>query len=151
MAYSSHLRSRLWIAMGAGALVLALAGCSALTLLASYAAVASTIKSLIDDNDPQNPTYELSGYVYIDNTNNQVAIQATPVAPPEGSFVPFADATVSIDTTPPRTQKTNSQGYFRWTGIPDTRVVLTVLISNAESVQFDVKLDGGSIEPRIGD
>ncbi|NLO73589.1 MAG: hypothetical protein GX100_05680 [candidate division WS1 bacterium] len=148
MTYSSQLRSRLWMALGAGVLVLALAGCSALTLLASYAAAASTIKSLLDDDDPQNPTYELSGYVYIDHTNNQIAIQATPTAPPEGSFVPFADATVSIDTTPPRTQKTNNQGYFRWTGIPDTRVVLTVLIPDAEAVQFDVKLDSGFIEPR---
>ena len=146
---SQPLRSRLWIALGAGAVILALAGCGALTLLAEYVAVASTVHTLFHD-DSGEPGYELSGYVYIDKTDNQVAIQATALPPSGGSFAPFADATVSIDTTPPRTQKTNAQGYFHWTGIPDTRLILTVQIPDANPVQFDVVLTNGSITPHNG-
>jgi hypothetical protein len=126
------------------------AGCAGLTLLAEYAAIASTINSLVHHDDNGGTTYELSGYVYADTMDGRLAIQALPEAPSTGSFAPVQNATVSIDTSPARTQKTNAQGYFHWTGIPDTRLIMTVTVPGGAPVQFDVILNTspGSITPR---
>ena len=151
MNTSRILRSRTILAVCAGALIVALSGCAALTTLIGAVAAYNTIKSLFHGKDDPAPGYELSGYVYIDHSNNKIGITSTPVAPTDGNYVPFGGATVSIDTTPPRTGQVNATtGYFHWVSIPDTRLVLTVqLPDNAGSVQFDVVLNSGSISPHV--
>jgi hypothetical protein len=147
MTLSQPSGRRAALALLAVFVVLTLVGCSALMLLLEYLAVASSIKSIFNDGG-DDPGYELSGYVYIDRTNNKIGIEAESNPPSEpGTWEVYSGAVVSIDTSPVRTTVTNGEGYFRWKGIQDTRVILTVEISGAEPVQFDVELSSGDITP----
>jgi hypothetical protein len=146
MTQSQPRGRRTVLALLAVLLTLSLVGCSALMLLLQYFAVASTINSLFNNDDD---TYSLYGYVYIDRTNNKIAIQAKAEPPSEpGTWQVFSSAVVRIDTSPERVTATNTQGYFRWDGITDTHVILTVEITGAEPVKFNVTLvPPGEITP----
>ncbi len=124
-------------------------GCAALLALASYAAAASTIKSVIDRLDPDDPSYSLSGYVYIDRAADKIAVQADATLPDGGNWTPYADASVTVDTAPPRSTTTNEAGFFEFTGLPVTEAthILTILTPEDGKVQFTVRLDKPSIEP----
>ena len=147
MTLSQPSGRRAALALLAVFVVLTLVGCSALMLLLEYLAVASTIKSAFND-DGDNPGYELSGYVYIDHTNNKIGIEAEPTPPSDpGTWELYSGAVVRIDTDPVKSTVTNGAGYFHFEGISDTRVILTVEIPGAEAVQFDVELSSGDITP----
>lgn len=145
MRLPQPLARRMVLLLLAVFLSLSLAGCSAVMLLLEYWAISSTINSIFDDDDD---TYTLSGYVYIDKLNSKIAIQEKAEPPSEpGTWEPYSAGRVSIDTDPVRSTYTNAQGYFSFTGISDTRVILTVEILGADPVQFDVRLDSGTITP----
>jgi hypothetical protein len=131
---------------------LALAGCgSALTLL-KWAAAASTIKSLLDEINPDEPTWTLSGFVYIDQTAHKVVVRATGTLPGGGNYEVYPNAPCSLDTSPPKTTRTDATGFFRFTGIPQAETVhiLTIETPDGGRVQFTVRLDTPSIEPLPG-
>lgn len=131
---------------------LALAGCgSALTLL-KWVAAASTIKSLLDQLNPEEPTWTLSGFVYIDRTAHKVVVRATGTLPDRGNYEVYADAPCTLDTSPPKTTRTDATGFFRFTGIPEAETVhiLTIEAPDGGQVQFVVRLDTPSIEPFPG-
>ena len=127
-----------------------LSGCAGLLAIASYAAAASTIKSVIDRLTPDDPpTYRLEGYVYIDREADKIAVQGNGTLPSAGNFEPYADAPVSVDTSPPRNTTTNEVGYFRFSGIPEDEPthILTIQTPGGGKVQFTVRLDEASITP----
>lgn len=127
-------------------LVVGLAGCAGMVLLAKYIGAVSTISSFYDDLTDDHG-YTLSGYVYLDPVDNTIAIRST-AALPGSNYQIYPDALVSIDSDPPRSKRTTKAGYFRFTAIQDTRVVLTVEDPDGRPVQFDVRLDSGQIDPR---
>ena len=142
-------RASLLVAVMLGAAI-ALSGCAGLLAIASYAAAASTIKSFLDRINPDDPpSYTMEGYVYIDREADKISVQDDGTLPSEGNFEPYADAPVSVDTSPPRDTTTNEVGYFRFTGIPQTETthILTISTPDGGKVQFTVRLDQPSIEP----
>lgn len=128
---------------------LVVSGCSGMLLLARYIGAASTIYSLFDDDG--DPGYQLLGFVYIDRTDNRIAISGdmTPPASP-GDWESYSGTTVIIDTTPPRTDTTDQIGYFSFSGIPDSRLILTVEAPDGMLVRFNVRLNAHTIEPAAG-
>ena len=122
-------------------------GCSGILALVAYAAVASEIKSIFED-DGDNPGYTLFGTVYVDRVGNRIAISGDPPPPTTpGNWETYPHATVAIDTTPPRSTTTNDAGYFIFSHIPDSRIVLTVRAPDGSLVSFNVRLDASLIEP----
>ena len=149
MTHTTPMTRKTLLAACALALILAFSGCSGLLMLTQFAAAASAINSLFDNDSDDGPSYELSGYLYIDRTNNQVAIQNSPVPPATGAYEVFEGAHLILNTNPPMQKTTNDLGYFRFTGIPteDPSLILTVEIPDATSVQFDIQLNNGTITP----
>ncbi len=137
-------RSLLLAGLLLSALVFA-GGCAGLALLASYAAAASTIKSVVDYFDPDEPTYKLYGWVYIDRDANKIAVRGDGTLPGGGSYQPYTEAEVRVDTAPPRSTKTDTVGYFEFRGIPeaDKSHVLTIVTPDDGRVQFVVTVTGG--------
>lgn len=131
------------------ALAVVATGCGSVLAIAGYAAAASSIKSFLDDLDPDDPTYTLSGYVYIDNAADRIAVQADATLPTGGNWELYAEAPLSLDTTPPKTTTSNAQGFFQFTGIPQGENVhiLTIGTPGGGQVQFTVRLDKPSITP----
>jgi len=126
---------------------LLVSGCSGMLALLAYAAAASEIASIFD-NSGDNPSYTLFGTVYVDRVDNRIAISGDQTHPaPPGNWEAYPHAIVAIDTTPPRSTTTNDAGYFIFSNIPDTRLVLTVLDPNESLVSFNVRLDASLIEP----
>jgi len=126
---------------------LLVSGCAGMLALAGYAAVASEIDSLFED-DEENPGYTLFGTVYVDRTDSKIAISSDQTPPDTpGNWERYSGATITIDTTPPRSTTTDGTGYFIFRRIPDSRIVLTVEAPNGTVVNFNVRLDSSSIEP----
>jgi hypothetical protein len=124
-------------------------GCAGVLAIAGYVAAASTIKSFLDDLNPDEPAYTLSGYVYIDQGADRIAVQADATLPSGGDWEVYANAPLSLDTSPPRSTTSNAQGFFRFTGIPqgETTHILTIGTPSGGQVQFTVRLDKPSITP----
>ena len=136
------------LALLLGGLVL-VNGCAGLLALAEYAAAASTIKSFLDRLNPDDPTYTVSGYVYVDRENDLVSVQADATLPSDGRYQVYADALLTLGSTPPRTTHSRTNGYFQFTGIPQNQTthILTITTPTGTQIQFTVRLDKPSIQP----
>lgn len=121
-------------------------GCGgALKATADYTAVASTIRSVLN---PDSSTYTLSGYVYVNWENYEVAVRAAPVAP--GGTLRAASAVLRlIPTSSSATARTSLSGYFEFTDLSAevTGLTLTVALSGGGEVQFTVDLAASTITP----
>lgn len=139
-------RAPILVAVLLSAMVVA-SGCAGLMALAGYAAVAGTIKQLLDR--PDAPTYSLSGYVYVDRAANKIAVQGDATLPGGGNFEPYKDASVTIDTSPPRTTTTTAIGFFEFKGLPtaQTTHILTIVTPDGSQVQFLVRLGQSTVTP----
>jgi hypothetical protein len=140
-----------WPALASLLLALAVfaAGCAGLAALAGWAAAAGSIDALVNDLDPSNPTYTLTGYIYVNSTTNTIAIENAPTPPAGGGYQVYPNAPMYLDTTPPNVTTSNSLGYFQFTSIPESQstYLLTITTPTGSTVQYSVDLATLTITP----
>ena len=143
-----------WRIPAAGLLLTALAlltnGCGGvLDAVVEYAGADSTIECSVDGGDPENPTYAVSGYVYIDRVDYEISVQADATAP-DRDYVSYAGAHVTLASTSSSTSDwCLNSGYFEFTDVPGdgTTYTLTVETPGDRETQFTVDLAASTITP----